>query len=298
MLADNRRTLTILALLLFGLFPAANMSSTVFAQSAHPIMVFAPSPSMPLPSPSPGYTPHPAPVSGVIRVLLIAAAFSNLNYTVSIATLKQEYFGTLSAYYHEVSLGTLTVQGDAYGWYKLPYPESHYGMDCQAIDDADCSGSDQSWNIAQDAALLAQKDVNFNNYDYFVFIHTGNGEESSGVKSDVWSVTYLGGIWVRTNSKTLTKFNIVPELEAGGAVPNGVWCHEFGHNLGLPDLYNVNTGKTILGPWELMDKGLWNGDPAGSSPAHMTAWPKIQLGFISGFSTCSGKQWFHQQLYC
>ncbi|MGA8903515.1 MAG: M6 family metalloprotease domain-containing protein [Candidatus Bathyarchaeia archaeon] len=281
MLADNRRTLTILALLLFALFPAANMSSTVFAQSAHPIMVFAPSPSMPLPSPSPGYTPHPAPVSGVIRVLLIAAAFSNLNYTVSIATLKQEYFGTLSAYYHEVSLGTLTVQGDAYGWYKLPYPESHYGMDCQAIDDADCSGSDQSWNIAQDAALLAQKDVNFNNYDYFVFLHTGNGEESSGVKSDVWSVTYLGGIWVRTNSKTLTKFNIVPELEAGGAVPNGVWCHEFGHNLGLPDLYNVNTGKTILGPWELMDKGLWNGDPAGSSPAHMTAWPKIQLGFIS-----------------
>ena len=31
-----------------------------------------------------------------------------------------------------------------------------------------------------------------------------------------------------------------------------------------------------------MDKGLWNGDPPGSSPAHMTAWHKIQLGFISG----------------
>ncbi len=31
-----------------------------------------------------------------------------------------------------------------------------------------------------------------------------------------------------------------------------------------------------------MDKGAWNGNPAGSSPAHMTAWGKIQLGYISG----------------
>jgi len=31
-----------------------------------------------------------------------------------------------------------------------------------------------------------------------------------------------------------------------------------------------------------MDKGSWNGIPPGSSPAHMTAWDKIQVGFISG----------------
>lgn len=213
---------------------------------------------------------------------MIAAAFSNINSTLSIATLKQNFFGKVTAYYHEISYGTVTIQGDVYGWYKLPYPEAHYGRDCIGIDDADCSGSDGSWQVANDAALLAQKDVNFNNYDFFVFIHSGMGEESSGVKDDVWSVTYLGGVYVGTNTRTLTKFNIDPELEAGGAVPEGVYCHEFGHQLGLPDLYNTNTGKTILGPWELMDKGLWNGNPPGSSPAHMTAWDKIQLGFISG----------------
>jgi len=289
MVAENERRVTILALLFFALIATPNLSSTVFAQSSQPIMAFEPSmnstipsPAMPLPSPTKGYTPQPAPVSGIIRVLMIAAAFSDIPNRTSIAVLKQEFFGTLSTYYHEVSLGTLTIQGDAYGWYKLPYPESHYGMDCQAIDDADCSGADQSWQVANDAALLAQKDVNFQNYDYFVFIHSGVGEESSGVKNDVWSVTYLGGVWVRTNSRTLSKFNIDPELESAGAVPNGVWCHEFGHNLGLPDLYNTSNGRTILGPWELMDKGLWNGDPAGSSPAHMSAWPKLQLGFVSG----------------
>jgi len=289
MVAANERRVTILALLFFTLIAVPNLSSTVFARS-QPIMAFEPSmnstipsPAMPLPSPTKSYTPQPAlPVSGVIRVLLIAAAFSDIPNQTSIAVLKQEYFGTLYAYYHEVSLGSLTIQGDAYGWYKLPYPESHYGKDCLAIDDSDCSGSDQSWQIANDAAQLAQKDVNFQNYDYFVFLHSGDGEESSGVKNDVWSVTYLGGVFVRTNSRTLSRFNITPELEAGGAVPNGVWCHEFGHNLGLPDLYNTSNGQTIMGPWELMDKGLWNGDPAGSSPAHMSAWPKLQLGFISG----------------
>ncbi len=214
---------------------------------------------------------------------MIAAYFSDINYTVSTDTLKQEFFGQVGSYYQEISYGSVTLKGDVAGWYKLPYPESHYGRDCTSIDDADCSGSDASWQIASDAATTAQNQgINFSNYDYYVFIHSGYGEESSGVKDDVWSVTYLGGVYVRTSTKTLTKFQIVPELEASGAVPIGVYAHEFGHQLGLPDLYNTLNGKTILGPWELMDKGLWNGDPAGSSPAHMSAWDKIQLGFISG----------------
>ena len=295
---QTRSTLRgILVALLFLSMLSPNLSSTLNAQPLpnRPNAIYAPraiaigaptdpSFSMPLPAPNPNYNPQPAPVSGTIRVLVIAAAFSDINYTLDISTVKQNFFGTLAAYYHEASFGTLTIVGDAYGWYTLPYPEFHYGHDCQSIDDADCSGADGSWQVASDAAQQAQSrdNINFMNYDYFVFIHSGNGQESSGVKDDVWSVTYLGGVYVRTNSRTLTRFNVDPELEAGGAVPNGVWVHEFGHNLGLPDLYNTNNGKTILGPWELMDKGLWNGDPPGASPAHMSAWPKIQLGFIGG----------------
>jgi M6 family metalloprotease-like protein len=237
---------------------------------------------MPLPSPPAGAPLQPVPVSGVLRVLVIAAYFSNLNYTVSVSQLKSSFFTGVAKYYGEISYGKVTIEGDAYGWYKLPYPEAHYGQDCLNIDDADCSGSDNAWEIAQDAASLAEKDVNFANYDYFVFIHSGNGQESSGMKTDVWSVTFMGGLVVETNTKTLLQFAIVPELEAGGAVPLGVWCHEFGHLLNLPDLFNTNTGNTILGPWSSMDKGTWNGNPPGSSPAHLIAWGKVQLGFISG----------------
>jgi len=263
------------ALLFLVLIP--ELSSTTNMQ----IVSISPS-SMPLPTI--GYVPKIVPVSGVVRVLVIAVTFSDINYTMSVDRIKQVWFGTVPAYYHEVSFGKLTIQGDVFGWYRLPYPEAHYGKDCRSVDDANCDGANQSWHIAEDAVLLA-KSVNFKNYDYYVFIHSGKGQETSHVKNDVWSVTYLDAN-IRTNSKVLSRFNIVPELEEPPYVPNGVWVLEFGHNLGIPDLYNIangpDNGRPILGPWELMDKGSWNGDPPGALPAHMSAWPKIQLGFING----------------
>lgn len=254
-------------------------------QSIAPLAIYEPptAPSMPLPTV--GYAPRIVPVSGVIRVLVIAVAFADVNYTMSIDQVRKAWFGTVPSYYREISFGKLIIQGDVYGWYTLPYPEAHYGKDCRSVDDADCSGSNQSWHIAEDAVLLAQKKINFSNYDYYVFIHSGKGQETSHVKNHVWSVTFLDTD-VRTNSKAITRFNIVPLLEEPPYVPNGVWVLEFGHNLGVPDLYDIangpSNGRPILGPWELMDKGSWNGDPPGSLPAHMTAWAKIQLGFISG----------------
>jgi M6 family metalloprotease-like protein len=267
-------------LLLLIILIAPAVSSPVNAKL--PIVIYDPSPSPSLPLPIIGYAPPIVPVSGVIRVLVVAAAYSDVNHTLSIAQLKKEWNGTVAAYYHEISYGKLTLQSDFRGWYALPYPKAHYGKNCISVNDVDCSGLDQSFQIANEVMPALQKDVNFFNYDYYVFIHSGTGQETSGDKNDVWSVTYMSGVWIRTTSKTLQRFNIIPEIEAKGTVPYGVWCLEFGHNLGLPDLYNTNNHKTILGPWELMDKGSFNGNPPGSSPAHMSAWDKIQLGFISG----------------
>ena len=276
------------AILFFLILIAPNLSSNVNAYEVHSTTASTTflTPSLPLPAigyaPPQFGTPWPHPVSGVIRVLVIAAAFPDVKPTLTISQVKQDWFGAVAPYYHEVSYGALTVQGDIYGWYTLPYPEAHYGFSCNGINSADCSGEDQSFQLAQDAATIAQKSIDFSKYDYFIFIHSGYGQESSGVKNDIWSVTYMGGVSILTKTKTIQLFSIVPELEAGESVPGGVYCLEFGHDLGLPDLYNTNTGKSILGPWELMDKGAWNGNPQGSSPAHMTAWDKIQLGYISG----------------
>jgi len=238
-----------------------------------------------MPLPSVPFTPSSqlAPVYGTLKVAVIASEFSDVNHTRSIADIKQDYTGVFASYYNTVSYAKVTVQVDVFGWYKLSRPMVYYGRDCNSVDDADCGGSPVSWWIARDSVVKAANDVRFDQYDYFVFLHSGIGEESSRTAKDaVWSVAYLGGIFISTPTVTLTRFNIVPELEASGAVPTGVYIHEFGHLLGLPDLYNTNTGTTVMGPWSLMDKGLWNGNPPGSTPAEMEAWSRIKLGWLNG----------------
>jgi len=100
------RRVTMVALLFLVLMP--ELSSTANGQQIGPLS------SMPLPTI--GYAPKIVPVSGVVRVLVIAVAFSDINYTMGIDRIKQVWFGTVPAYYHEISFGKLTIQGDVYGW--------------------------------------------------------------------------------------------------------------------------------------------------------------------------------------
>ncbi|TLZ85456.1 MAG: protease, partial [Methanobacteriota archaeon] len=57
----------------------------------------------------------------------------------------------------------------------------------------------------------------------------------------------------------------------------GTVAHEFGHDLGLPDLYDTDGSSAGAGIWDIMSLGSWNGAPAGSSPAHMSAWSLLRL---------------------
>jgi hypothetical protein len=56
-----------------------------------------------------------------------------------------------------------------------------------------------------------------------------------------------------------------------------VFCHEFGHMLGLPDLYArpENPGSEGVGVWCAMSAQVGNG-----RPQHFCAWSKEQLGWI------------------
>jgi hypothetical protein len=67
----------------------------------------------------------------------------------------------------------------------------------------------------------------------------------------------------------------------------GVFAHELGHNLGLPDLYDTDVPSSVVGVWSIMSFGAWltaNGTPfgpgAGTRPAHFDAWSKVALGFV------------------
>ncbi|MCF6377063.1 immune inhibitor A [Nocardioides KLBMP 9356] len=84
------------------------------------------------------------------------------------------------------------------------------------------------------------------------------------------------GVWVGD-------YTIQPEN--GGL---GVFAHEFGHDLGLPDLYDTsgNTGgaENNTAFWTLMSSGANigdGGDTIGDAPTDMGAWELFQLGWLN-----------------
>ena len=87
-----------------------------------------------------------------------------------------------------------------------------------------------------------------------------------------------GGIRVGTSSYWVGDYTIEPE---NGGV--GVFAHEFGHDLGLPDLYD-SVGDNATGFWTIMSSGSYGNDGTvdiGSKPTHMGAWEKFQLGWLN-----------------
>ena len=73
----------------------------------------------------------------------------------------------------------------------------------------------------------------------------------------------------------------------------GVFCHEFGHDLGLPDEYDYTgpTGDASSGFWTLMSSGSWLGRQSGTGtkPAPMNVWDKSALGFVTPKTVKRGK---------
>lgn len=63
-------------------------------------------------------------------------------------------------------------------------------------------------------------------------------------------------------------------------VETGVLVHEFGHDLGLPDLYDTTRGgESSVVWWDLMSTGSNTGKLIGTIPSHMSAWSKYALGW-------------------
>jgi immune inhibitor A len=90
---------------------------------------------------------------------------------------------------------------------------------------------------------------------------------------------------VPNNSTGIFVGDYTIQPENGGL---GVFAHEYGHDLGLPDLYDTsgNTGgaENNTAFWTLMSSGanIGDGGPAGigDDPTDMSAWELFQLGWL------------------
>ena len=151
--------------------------------------------------------------------------------------------------------------------------------------------------------------------DHLQLVHAGMGEEvgggaqgpnavwshrwfaySTGLSADGTGPAYNpnGGTRFAPNvDKWVGDYTIQPEN--GGL---GVFAHEYGHDLGLPDHYDTtNAADNGTGFWTIMSSGSYLNDGTtdiGTRPGDFFAWDKLQLGWLDYATTSAGLYSYHK----
>ncbi|KRD24298.1 MULTISPECIES: immune inhibitor A domain-containing protein [unclassified Streptomyces] len=242
---------------------------------------------------------------------------------------------SLKKYYEKQSSGRYSVDGEVTDWVKVPYNEARYGSNKAStgawyavqdgvnawVADREAAGD----TAAEIKAELAQYDQwdrydfdgdgDFNEpdgyIDHFQIVHAGEDESAGGGaqgEDAIWAHRWyafgtdagstgpdanrLGGTQIGDTGVWVGDYTIQPEN--GGL---GVYAHEYGHDLGLPDEYDTSGGgENSTGFWTLMSSGSWLGtgkETIGDLPGDMNAWDKLQLGWLDYDVATAGKKSNH-----
>lgn len=265
------------------------------------------------------YFPH----TGSPKALVILVEFSDTLFSVSEPSVVfNEYLnhegssmpdhsnyerrnhGSVRQYFNDMSNGAFTPQFDVYGPVRMEKPSAYYG-----------EGTDNMTRIKEmivAACDSIDKDVDFTEYDQdgdgFVdlvyVIYAGYSQSVGGNSVDcIWpksgtlgsvSNTFDGmkinrfGINNELNYYPGRKFNNYPEItkRINGI---GLFCHEFSHTLGFPDLYcELEVDNQELEYWDLMDGGEYVDN--GYTPAPYSPWEKEVAGWTTIDEITEAKQ--------
>jgi immune inhibitor A len=224
---------------------------------------------------------------------------------------------TMKNMYEEMSKGAYTVHGAATPWVTVPHSEAWYGATVCHQDDTgkwvygaiqDMQGHPDNplgpGQLPIDAvAAVAQADPSFpwadydledqgdrdgdgNVYesdgiiDHVVLVHAGEDKSGGGGAEGAYAIwahssAVAGGAPVPGTDLRLSNYIVQPE-DSGV----GVFAHEYGHDLGLPDLYDTASGgDSDIDFWDLMSSGSHSGPIFQSMPTHMGIWDKWVLGW-------------------
>ena len=235
---------------------------------------------------------------GTLRNLVVLVQFPDLKFKYSKSDFERLYnetgysvsgaYGSVKDYYNEVSYGQLNLESVVAGPVTVSKGYANYGenaLDSQAVKDM----------VAEALALLDKQGFDFSQCDVdndgeidgIDIIHAGFGAEYNGnsqnyIWSHKWSLrsaVYYDGVRI-FNYHTEAEIDGVESRPSSNKItPIGVICHETGHFLGLPDLYDTDYTSSGVGDFCIMAGGSWNG--SGMRPAHMSAWCKVKLGWVT-----------------
>jgi M6 family metalloprotease-like protein len=159
-------------------------------------------------------------------------------------------------------------------------------------------------NVVNDAMAAADASIDYKSFDtnhdgqinvdelHIVTIIAGYEAAYGYKKPMVWGHKSFPVIWFpnRDGVKINTGYTQFGEVHADGdnghMATIGIIAHELGHDLGLPDLYDVSYSYSndAIGYLSLMSDGSWEKDMdkdsfLGSSPTKLDAWSRTFLGF-------------------
>jgi len=224
---------------------------------------------------------------------------------------------TMRNHYLEMSKGAYTVTGAATPWVEVPHSEAWYGADrCTQDEDGNwVAGPPQRMvghpdnpagpgQLAIDAteALMTQnptfpmddydiedqfdRDGDGNVFepdgyvDHVVLVHAGEDKSGGGGAQGPYALWAHSSTVVDSDPIPGTNVrlaNYIVQPEDSGV---GVFSHEYGHDLGLPDLYDTSgNGDSDIEFWDLMGSGSHSGPIFQSMPTHMGLWDKWVLGW-------------------
>ena len=249
------------------------------------------------------YFPH----TGSPKVLVILAEFQDTTFTIQetkeIFTnyltneghfsdtrygQNQNYKGVLG-YFKDCSYGKFTPEFNVVGPVKLPREQTYYG-----------EGDDNIEALMEDACSAIDNIVNFADYDanndgmvdLVYVIYAGHSANYGGNKvTDIWPKSGTVNISNTFDGKSIRRYGVSNELagkenkkkEKEKINGIGLFCHEFSHTLGLPDIYAIdkkakNQNDQGMEFWDLMDGGTEV--RGGRVPASYLAWEREVMGWI------------------
>lgn len=260
----------------------------------------------PIGTASPSYFPH----SGTPTAVVVLVEFSDTKFTVSEpATVFDQYlnaqqlddfghseqanYGSVAQYFDDMSFGQFRPKFDVYGPVTLPQTSAYYGENSS-------SATDVNFNqFLKDAADAADDVVDFSESKYdsdgdgyvdlVYFVYAGYGESNGADASTIWpkSGTRSFGSY---DGKQLCRYgvnnelNMYPDFSAFDSPQiNGIglFCHEFSHTMGLPDMYPTTGSAQVdnqeMEYWDLMDGGEYV--YYGYYPTAYTSWEREAMGW-------------------
>lgn len=207
--------------------------------------------------------------------------------------------GSVSEVLKVNSGGALNIDFVVTDWIQMSQTEAHYASDEHGVGQQGKSKSQFEEGITEALDILAAQGFDFSPFTYiaeedykmhgFGVIHSGHAAEFGGSNSayQIWSIKGSGMEWTVPGVEhgIVDRYYTTSVFHGRPSAHNqfmrfGTAVHEFGHSLGLPDLYDTTSGAGKgLGDYSVMAKGTFGFDNTGRYPTSFDPYCKLLLGW-------------------